>query len=261
LYNPSLQRTIDIVYDCHRPEKSLSTDDFQQLLVEEIKPQLYKSESFLLGVFEKLNSSNQASNTAIVAESSGDDVSFRNAFLGFLNRLVSRRMRNITYIDADTVRRLLITKKEMRMPNLPKPSIHAWHDLYNRSFGYYKNKGKLTTADIELIEEGSIESHIDFHRLADVEMLWHILNLRHKRIIVYCGAFHGSNIRQFLMKHAGYQEIYGYKTHVDISSPTAYFEMPLSALQPLTNVGSQQIKQSGGRKIPGQLRGRLTRKR
>jgi hypothetical protein len=251
LYNPSLQKTIDILYDIHAP-KALNSYDFQQLLVDEIKPQLYETESFLLEVFEKLNCSNQASNTAIVAESSGDDVYSNDVFLGYINRLVSRRMKNITFIDADTFRAALRVNKEMPMLNLPRPSIQAWHDLYGRSFEHYKNKVNI----FEGWNLGVTDEETRYHRLADVEMLWHILSLRHKRIIVYCGAWHASNVRQFLMKHAGYKEIQGYDTYrnEDLQMYDHHSEIPLSALQPLANNGSHQIKQRG-KKQSGQPRG------
>ncbi len=218
LYNPETKKSVDILYDKHQPERSLSDYDFQTLPVDEIKQQLYPTERHFLEAVEYIDVSDDAEATAIVGESNGSDHAWGGKFLGYLNSLVADRLQNITYVDADMIRRngqigplhtMLPLSSGTAMRMIFNAGESAWRNYYEYYCEMNKKSEELTwwnyCWNYDIYNE-------NWYALADVEMLLHILSLSQSRIIVYCGGWHGAHLTQFLKEKAGFVDIYGYET-------------------------------------------------
>ncbi len=212
LYNATLKKSVDIVFDCHMWEKDLSPYEFRTLPVQEIKKRLYPTERHFLESVERIDSSKNASSTALVCETRGYDVR-ANVFLAHFIKLLAQRLSVITYVDADKVRNSYKCSNfkacEKAFPlssgriiqmicNAGKSSWRSYYDLYQKTFD----------------KTYSYPGFWDQCRIADSEMLLHVLALPHSHVIVYCGAWHAGNIAQFLKEKAGYAEIYAHNAGV-----------------------------------------------
>ena len=73
---------------------------------------------------------------------------------------------------------------------------------------YAETVAELTSYFSDAYRSGSLlnferdfDSNDALHKIADLEMLYHIL-VSDKRVIVYCGAFHARNIAVFLVSNS-----------------------------------------------------------
>ncbi len=233
LYNRKTGTTIDILYDSHNSQKRLSVDDMERLSYEEIKPELYPTEQRVLEAFKVLNTK-APGQVDIVWEqgfnTEGDD----SAFLGFPEKLVINRFRNLNVILSDMCRdafeKLLLKrkfkkrKKSVKGVSFANPLPVATtvlnqiartygngvrqafvqlrkqmiDDLADRFLKRFKKGKKFKPRDFE---NGA------FNGMADCEMLSNILSSSKKHIIVYCGGWHSEGIRDFLVHYAGFEPV------------------------------------------------------
>ena len=234
LYNATLKKSVDIVFDAHMWEKDLSDYEFRTLPVQEIKKRLYPTERNFLETVERIDSSKNASSTALVSETRGYDVK-TNVFLAHFIKLFSKRLDAITYVDADKVRHshmnssFKVSKKAFPLTsgsiiqmicNAGQSSWRSYYDLYQKTF----DKGY------------SYPDFWDLAKIADVEMLLHVLALPHSHVIVYCGGWHAGNIAQFLKEKAGYTVVYAYNAGLRKRRSRSKREMNQEHLWPLEYV-------------------------
>ncbi len=216
LYNPEMKKSVDIVYDKHVYE-DLTDHEMYTLSIDEIKQRLFPTERFFLEAVESIEQSDQAKSTALVCESHGKDVPGSHVFLGYLPSLVANRLRTIKYVDADMARTKLLDERTFTKSFLPLPLTSiigmilnsgekAWRRFYD---SYDRTMKACEGVTLDTVFDND-KAFLNVCRLADVEMLMHILSLPHSRIIVYCGARHGANIVQYLKERAGYGSMYEY---------------------------------------------------
>ena len=156
LYNPKLKKSVDVVYDLHI-SGWLSDYEFQTLPINQVKDRLYPTERYFLEALERINSSDNASSTALVCESHGRDVVGSRVFLGHLNSLIANRFQNITYIDADTVRTAIYSfesepslemyKKHfpLSMDNIIQLILQAGHSSWSSYHNLYLGGCRICT--------------------------------------------------------------------------------------------------------------------
>lgn len=218
VFEPDTQTTIDILYDLHHSHP---------------KKQLFSSEAKLDQILSTLNECNE--NVDLVWEYN-ESTNFQllqqgaMAFISAYPMHIAENFTNLNLIAADRCRRsgyaglfkwdspfLRYTNTEGSTFEEPVPfGLERRSQMIERTRKtVYDNYVKLyaqTVAELTShfsdayrnslpIGERDIKSTEAFDKIADLEMLYHILVSDKKRIIVYCGAWHADNIAVFLVKN------------------------------------------------------------
>ena len=238
LYNKNTGTTIDILYDCHVPNR-LRCRQMVRLPLKKVKEALYATERRVLEVFEAINISSKAQNVELIWESDTESYSSESCFIGFVHRLVEWPLRNITLRHADTARphveqavllgagflwgydaeysyrgssfnnpvHLCPSRKSAIIKKWGKPAWERFYRFHRRTVERFHQYGIRQFYKIIGCDQDSWPSRTNqltaFHKLADVEMLLYILASPKKRIIVYCGGMHARSLKKFLLGLSG----------------------------------------------------------
>ena len=244
LYNPHTNTIVDILYDHHVPQASLSVEDMATLPFNQLKSELFQTEQRVLGAFDVLNK-NAPGLVDIVWEDGirgcGD-----SAFIGFPEQLVESQFINLNVIPSDicrdALRKLLLRKNERSLESeiagvsilnpLPLSDKDIATILSTYGDTTLNNFEKLRLRTTNIVVDRYMDSYLagaylewddfmnnDFHALADCEMLRNVLSSTKPHIIVYCGAWHSNNIYSFLTTFAGFKPVgkQGMLTHGEIN--------------------------------------------
>ncbi len=229
--------TVDLLYDCHQPN-DLSINEMESLPIPTIKKELHPSELRVLEALEKINTSPLAKSVALIWENATEGVPRDSSFIAYSHRLIRRRLRKIAYLYADTSRARVAmacmqgksffwgldpeyTYRGISFRNpihlckgrirkiIARSGKQAWKQLNSlriRAVSSFKNCGiEEFEKYLKMQEKGSgfaffhERVFLAFCKLADVEILSHILATSKKRIIVYCGGLHAENIESQLI--------------------------------------------------------------
>ncbi len=268
LYNPTTNKTIDLLHDTHTKEFFLTTEQLQTLSLEEIKQKLYPTEKQLIKILEQINT--PKANCIFICEASKTHSYGNNAFLDNIQRLLSTRLCSIPFICADEWRRTprgmigfllngispldLVNKKTIikESGNTVWLAFNSMIDQATTDICTYTKSLNLTTEGKDLLiehfsqhplpgEQCLYQQHYVYNtvywKLADIELLSYILSAPHKRILVYAGGIHSEAIARFLHKHSDYKITHRYQTWdysdeltLSLLNPLEDKEVPLSAV-------------------------------
>ncbi len=103
LYRPDTQTTLDLVYDYHKASDYLSHEEMNSFLCDDIKQGLYSSEKTFVESLEHLNRTNPH-DTTVIWENAPNFVPAEVHLLTYPQRLVTNRLRQLSFIPADTWR-------------------------------------------------------------------------------------------------------------------------------------------------------------
>lgn len=262
LFKPDTQTTIDILYDLHHDHP---------------KNQLFPSEAKLDQILSTLNECNE--NVDLVWEYD-ESISFnllqRDAipFIGGYPMHIKENLTNLNFIAADRCRRSWYASLFKRSLSGAACSIfkntegstfeepvpfglerrrrmikRAGNTVYENYVKLYaQTVGELTSYFSDFYRSGAPLSYDrDFlfndayAKIADLEMLYHILVSDKKRVIVYCGAFHARNIAVFLASNR--------YTVLNLKLPTANHEPTLAELEFLYGNGKARWARMRGASI------------
>ncbi len=233
LFDHRTNKIVDILYDEHVQEKSLSERDIKKKGFNYIKNRLYKTERRFLDILATINT-NAPGQVDLVWEYGLKDGG-EDQFIGAGKCLVKKQFKNINFICADTSRdafQELLLSDQNRHPNkqykgvsfqepMPLPDVKKV-DIFKNSgkdawLAYEKlhadtiARVKAEYADDYLrgydLSEEDFEEENAFDALADIEMLSHVLASPTSHVIVYAGGWHSRRISGFLKK-CGYKRLH-----------------------------------------------------
>ena len=223
LYNKTLGRTIDVLFDYHVAEKTLSHDDLRYQPIEYLKLHMYPTDAFVLKMLEDLNGA--AEPVTIVWETSPAMNPRYPIFMSYGERLIKDRLTLLSYLHADTwrgevgsiIRRIITIHDPLAgysdIQKLRESSgesiINPWSTLFADTLTGIRNYYGPYKANLDTLNyETHYRNNEHFSKLADLEMLSHILSSSHRRIILNAGGAHSKRIVEFLIAHAGYEQVY-----------------------------------------------------
>ncbi len=228
LYRPDTQTLIDIVYDVHKSTRTLSHDDMDLFLCDDIKQGLYPTEKVLVESLEHLNQV-YPHDVTVIWEHSPHFNPARVHLLTYPDRLVINRLRNINFVAADTWRTdypgciasLLgggsLAHRVNRQAIIENSGHQVWEQyqacmsttLRKVMTAYAPHRDKVRYSHFnDEIYRSLFFGKAPYSELADLEMLSHILASPHHRIVLFAGGAHGSSIADFLRCYTPYQVVH-----------------------------------------------------
>ena len=229
LYNPTDGTIIDLLHDTHVAQLFATQEQLTTLSLEEVTKRLFPTEQLIITTLKHLDL--PYTNCVFICEASTYHSYGNTSFLDNIRRLLTQELIHIPLICADEWRRSprglvdflmhgispveLINKKAI----IKQSGIIAYHQFENfieeatdtiRAYTASLNLSEAKKADI--IEHFSrnplpanqleyTKYHITnptYWKLADIELLSHILSAPQQRIIVYAGGNHCTRIAAFL---------------------------------------------------------------
>ncbi len=240
LYNADTKMTVDLLYDFHIPN-SLTPYAMETLPLNEVREYLYPTERYVLEALERLNTSNEAQDIALVWETCKGFACPETRFLGSAECLIANRLENLTFIDADQARprlelaclgkaenislfkSILFTtplcfSSEQRKQIEKRSGVLVWNrlqKLLTKTVKHFKSFGIKEFLTIIRHERKDFSKKywkhfLAFSALVEIELLFHILSSSKKRIIVYCGGAHARNLKAFLTDSASWSVLCDY---------------------------------------------------
>ena len=228
LYRPDTQAIVDIVYDVHTPTRALSHGDMEVFLCDDIKQGLYPTEKVFVESLEHLNQAHPHDVT-VIWEHAPHFYPAEVHLLTYPQRLVINRLRNIKFVSADTWRvdypgciaSLLgggsLAHRVNRQAIIENSGNQVWGQ-YQTLMGatlrdviatYAPHKDRVRNSQLnDQLYKNLFFAKAPYSKLADLEMLSHILGSPHHHIVLFAGGAHGESIADFLRCYAPYEVVH-----------------------------------------------------
>jgi hypothetical protein len=232
LYNPQTNVIIDILYDTHMPERTLSARDMDRLSFSQIKRQLFQTEQRVLDALDLINRRAPEMVDVIWEDGLRDSLALSTVFLNCSQKLVRNQFRNLNVIASDTCRavfeRFLFTASDdsekevtdtLGMHLMPVSDEDIITLLSHYGDGTWDAFDQLRTQTVTgLVDRYRQNYYLTtlkltgdeyYNTLTNCEMLRNILTSHKPRIILYSGGWHSRRISEFLRHYAGFNRIGG----------------------------------------------------
>ena len=242
LHNPTTNRTIDLLHDTHVKQLFATQEQMNSLSFEQLSKRLFPTEKLVLSLLTQLDT--PTTNCVFIGEASKSHSYGNTSFIDNMRSLLAPQLTHIPLICADEWRRsprglidflmhgisprALVNKEAI----IKHSGITTWHKFENliekttTNIRTYTNSLNLSEADKARIIEHFLlnplpANQLQYHKhhvtnptywkLADIELLSHILSAPQQRIIVYAGGIHCAALAAFLSQ-AGYEITHSYVT-------------------------------------------------
>lgn len=224
--------TVTLVYDTHELLPGTSVEEMNRLPFDQAKTKLFASELRFIEALEWLNMLNEP--TDIIWEAYPDSIPAKPTFLQLAPQWIRNQFRNLRFIYADRQRvsfdSLFFLKGQL--PNymeatpddlLPfsRQRLNELLNNYNEVIWYtYKRLYENTKRELEnqfrdhlrtrnrSYDSDALKQLLNKckarHDITNLEILYHIITSKARKIIVYAGGFHCEKITRFLCEHAGF---------------------------------------------------------
>ncbi len=238
-YNSTNNVLIDVLYDTHVHEDTISRKDFKYKPLPYLEERLYPTEKRLMQALRTLNE--KAPGSVDVIWEHGIYSDLVEQFIGHSVRLVKEQFNNINFIASDMSRdsfeQLFIAPGPRHLNRevagismnnpMPLPDDRIAGIIANsgdRAWQEYEKYHKATIQNLQYYFSAPYLAGQEFVReklgksdhwcaLTDIEMLSYILSSNKPHIIVYAGGWHSGNIAAFLEKNLDYKRVYSVHDH------------------------------------------------
>lgn len=263
LYNDSTDTVVDLIYDTHVPRTRHWGSTIHGLTYAQIKNELWPIEVAVLDAFESLNARSSHSIDLLWESSPARPID--SAMLIACESFVNGRFFRLPFKHSDTWRpdfsnlffRHGVLKYGVSM-NKPLPVYESMRSHIARNAGSsLLNAYESFSQGVEKEVKNYFKPHYDrgvkvggehddfwlenfhrndtYHAIADAEMISNILSSDKKRVILYAGGWHCTNISRFLKKN-GYHELHHKVNSIDYTNISTYVGLESYDLAPLSQI-------------------------